>query len=254
MANFRSLMREKGLLLFVILVIQRYLTWLQWLIFRLMVKCDPPPPLNTGEFSDRNKDDILLDILRQSASKSFLEIGIGGFPNIQRMKLIIDQKIRYAGCDWKSVCDRYMLKVKAYGLGEDFLFYSNERGNYTWTLFELMQNKEKFDIIYLDGNHTFYIDLPAAALSHVLLKPGGYFILDDITWNLESLKDMLKKDFSCWCFYQKMYNFSEYTKKQRTMYHVKMIAEHYLIEQLNYVLVKELSNASFYVLKKQIQS
>ena len=247
-----SLVKEQGLGVFLFSVLERYAAWPQWMFFRCFEKCEPRPAVSIPGLSARDKETVLLDIIAQNKGSSFLEIGIGPVPNMKRAQLLVDCKIKYTGCDWASACEKYNLKLKAGGVRHAFEFLPNERGNYTWTLFELMRNNRTFDIIYLDGSHTFYIDLPAACLSDALLKPGGCLILDDIDWSLEDLKSMLKKDFHGWYFYRKMYNFAEYTKEQRQAFHIKMIAEDYLMPRCGYALKKDMSNPAFYVLRKPV--
>ena len=247
-----SLIREKGFLAFLGEIVGRILAWPRWVVFRLFEPCQPLACDDARTFSGRDKESILQDIICQNPGKSFLEIGIGSAPNMERARLIVEKKIRYAGCDWKLACEKYNLKLKAEGVGQDFLFFANERGNYSWTLFELMRQKKEFDIIYLDGSHTFYVDLPAAAVVHHLLRPSGYLILDDIDWSLEGLKAMLKNDFLGWYFYKGMYDLSEYAPEQQKKFHIKMIAEDLLIRQFGYQLVPELSNGSFWTLKKPL--
>lgn len=133
---FVSLIKEKGILAFLSEIFCRSLAWPAWFMFKFFEKCDSPVYADARTFSGRDKETILQDVIRKNPGKSFLEIGIGPVPNIERAKLIVDQKIQYAGCDWKLACEKYNLKLKAEGVSQDFLFFANERGNYTWTLFE----------------------------------------------------------------------------------------------------------------------
>jgi len=44
-------------------------------------------------------------------------------------------------------------------------------------------NNEYFDIIYIDGNHEAPYVLEDAVLAFKKLRPGGYMIFDDFTWD-----------------------------------------------------------------------
>ena len=51
----------------------------------------------------------------------------------------------------------------------------------------------RFDFVYLDGAHNWFVDGLAFFLADRLLRPGGWIILDDIDWTYETspaLKDL----------------------------------------------------------------
>jgi len=204
-----------------------------------------------SEFAE-NKEEIIRKVLFQKNSKSFLEIGIGQFPNLERIKLIAKNKIKYTGLDFKSVCENHKQELELKGLKSPNIRYlSNEVGTYSWTLFKILKKKQKFDLIYLDGHHTFYIDLPAFILAHFLLKPSGYLLIDDVNWTLEFLRKNLSKNYLDWYFYHKMYNFSEYDENQQKIPHMKMIIKNLLIPKLKYSEIKKFRTVDFMVFKKK---
>ena len=106
--------------------------------------------------------------------------------------------------------------------------------------------------MYLDGHHTFYVDLPALVLGHYLLKPGGYYLVDDIQWTLDFMKGQLVNMFDEWLFYRRMYNFSDYTDIQKRIAHVDMMVKTILIDQHKYLKVEEYSSPYWCVLKKPV--
>lgn len=147
--------------------------------------------------------------------------------------MLIFRCIEYTGCDFKSVCENHKRELDIRGIDSTNIIYiPNRVGTYTWTLFELMKNNKYFDIVYLDGHHTIYVDLPAFILADYLLKPGEVFLVDDIEWILSFLRNNMEKRFSYWYFYHKMYNFSDYTIVQYNMSHVKMIVKDILVNKL----------------------
>lgn len=52
-------------------------------------------------------------------------------------------------------------------------FWENPSGTYLFNLIRLARNRETFDIVYLDGSHSIYVDLAAAIAAVRLLRPGA---------------------------------------------------------------------------------
>jgi predicted O-methyltransferase YrrM len=63
------------------------------------------------------------------------------------------------------------------------LFY--EYSSYNWRLYNLITQEvaPEFDLIYLDGAHTWEADGFAFMLAERLLAPGGHIVFDDIHWS-----------------------------------------------------------------------
>jgi predicted O-methyltransferase YrrM len=62
------------------------------------------------------------------------------------------------------------------------VFY--EPTSYTWRLMRFLEEDPtpRFDLCYLDGAHTWYVDALAFFLVDRLLRPGGWVIFDDLNW------------------------------------------------------------------------
>lgn len=60
-----------------------------------------------------------------------------------------------------------------------------EPTSYTWRLMKFLEEdpQPKFDLCYLDGAHNWFVDGFAFYLVHLLLKPGGWIIFDDLDWS-----------------------------------------------------------------------
>ena len=199
------------------------------------------------------KEKHLQNCLFGLRPKRFLEIGIGSYPSIQRLRRLREAGIAYTGCDFEGVCRIHQAALTENGLNPaDFRYLSNKVGTYSWTLMDLVNKGEKFDVIYLDGHHTFYVDLPAAFLAHFLLPSGGALFLDDIDWTLHFLKGNMSRFFGEWALYRRAYDFSEYDEEQQRLDHVKMIAESVLIGQLGYRKDTERSLEGWWVLQKPL--
>lgn len=78
---------------------------------------------------------------------------------------------------------------------EDFLTASGcrdkvtihyEPTSYTWRLMKLLEEdpRERFDLCYLDGAHTWEVDALAFFLVDRLLRPGGWIVFDDLDWTI----------------------------------------------------------------------
>ncbi|RXJ84394.1 O-methyltransferase [Arcobacter cloacae] len=76
-----------------------------------------------------------------------------------------------------------------------------EPTSYLWRLMKFLEedSNPKFDLCYLDGAHSWFVDGFAFFLVDKLLKPGGWIIFDDMNWtysnspsnkNLEKVKIM----------------------------------------------------------------
>lgn len=63
--------------------------------------------------------------------------------------------------------------------------------SYTWKLSSLcIENSSMFDLVYLDGAHSFFHDGLATVLLKKLVKPGGILIFDDVYWTYENSPTM----------------------------------------------------------------
>ena len=65
--------------------------------------------------------------------------------------------------------------------------YPNTRktyDSYCWTLGELLGTDTKFDVVFIDGAHTWFHDGFAFMLVDHLLRPGGHVLFDDYVWCL----------------------------------------------------------------------
>jgi predicted O-methyltransferase YrrM len=56
----------------------------------------------------------------------------------------------------------------------------------------LIEERQKFDLIYVDGDHTAPAVLTDACMSWPMLKKGGIMVFDDYLWNPAGYTDRLK--------------------------------------------------------------
>lgn len=98
-----------------------------------------------------------------------------------RFSAINELGIHYVGLDFEHVCaERRADLAKARIADRNITFLGNPSGTYLFNLVRLARNRETFDIVYLDGSHSIYVDLAAAVAAVRVLKPGALFLFDDV--------------------------------------------------------------------------
>jgi hypothetical protein len=206
---------------------------------------DPSLPLSAS-----NEENV-IEVIRQPSVKSLLEVGIGPAPNVERMRLMAQRGIRYVGCDFEEVCESHQRKLRDAGVDTtNVTFLTNRCGTYTWNLMQLLSRGESFDAVYMDGHHTLYVDCPAMVLCDRLLRPAGYYMVDDVCWTLSFMIGHMASEFYAWRFYHRIYDFTEYTTEQMEQPHIGMIAQTLLVDQLGYKRLDRYSSGYWWCLAK----
>lgn len=72
-----------------------------------------------------------------------------------------------------------------------------EPTSYTWRLMKFLEQEPRptFDLCYLDGAHNWFVDGFAFYLVHLLLKPGGWIIFDDLDWTYSQSPGLKDSNF-----------------------------------------------------------
>ena len=131
------------------------------------------------------------------------EIGIGlGATALQIVKTLGENDI-YVCFDFEETLKNFTddlnvgnfdVKCKVVPLGNS----SKTWDSYNYNLSNLILNMRKdnadgyFDVVYLDGAHTFLHDGLAVCMLKQLIKKGGYLILDDLFWTYNNNIDKRK--------------------------------------------------------------
>lgn len=142
--------------------------------------------------------DEVIEILKRLKSKgepvTVGEVGVGiGATSLAILEYLdendtfylfsYEKDVRELVNDLEQINDR---KISIIGLGNSAKTYDS----YSWNLAKLalkMRNENVngiFDLIFLDGAHTFIHDAPACYCIKQLLKVGGYVIFDDMYWSM----------------------------------------------------------------------
>lgn len=126
----------------------------------------------------------LVQLLRQKPGCRFLEIGVGPTLRQEPFRAINELGIRYVGLDFEHVCAERRSDLARAGIADrNIAFVGNAAGTYLLNLIKLAKNRESFDIVYLDGSHSIYVDLAAAIAAVRLLRPGALFLFDDVRFS-----------------------------------------------------------------------
>ena len=75
------------------------------------------------------------------------------------------------------------------------VFY--EPTSYTWRMMRFLEEDPtpRFDLCYLDGAHSWFVDALAFFLVDHLLRPGGWIIFDDLEWTYATSPSMKESEW-----------------------------------------------------------
>lgn len=99
----------------------------------------------------------------------------------ERFRAINELGIHYVGLDFEHLCaERRADSANARIANRNITFLGNPSETYLFNLIRLARDRQTFDIIYLDGSHSIYVDLAAAIAAVRLLRPSALFFFDDV--------------------------------------------------------------------------
>jgi predicted O-methyltransferase YrrM len=72
-----------------------------------------------------------------------------------------------------------------------------EPTSYNWRLMRFLEQEPRpsFDLCFLDGAHSWFVDGLAFFLVDRLLKPGGWIVMDDLDWTYARSPSLATSDF-----------------------------------------------------------
>lgn len=109
---------------------------------------------------------------------------------------------------------------KLIGKGNSHKFYDSYNWNLSDMLFQMRNDNLDgfFDVVYLDGSHSFAHDATACCLLKELLKPNGYIVFDDVFWSYDKNPESAAS----------LTEF--YTKQQLKECHIQRVLNAFMIE------------------------
>ncbi|MEO9802118.1 MAG: class I SAM-dependent methyltransferase [Reichenbachiella sp.] len=131
--------------------------------------------------SNRRQSEILVNLVETMKYKTVLELGTSlGLNAIYLSQSKGVQKVVTVEGNDKLAAEanKYIIELKA----PHVKLVKSDIDKY------LEDNKEKFDLIYIDANHTYEATLRYFALSSKILSHQGTIVIDDINWSKEMCK------------------------------------------------------------------
>ena len=132
--------------------------------------------------------DNLFSRKKEREALHIAEIGIGiGATTLEILKRLSDKDFYYM-FDFHKEVDELFEDIKSSKCSIKKYGNTNKLwDSYCWTLADFYlnekNNKNIFDLAYLDGAHTFFHDAPACCVLKELVKVEGYLVLDDVKWS-----------------------------------------------------------------------
>lgn len=187
----------------------------------------------------------LVQLLRRNPGCRFLEIGVGPTLRQERFRAINELDIRYVGLDFEHVCvERRADLAKARITDRNITFLGNASGTYLFNLITLARNRETFDIVYLDGSHSIYVDLAAAVAAIRLLRPGALFLFDDVRFSFGR-----RRLIPTTTQYADANEAKQLTEDEASEAHVTIIIRDYLIPLLGFEVERSWSDPDWIALR-----
>jgi predicted O-methyltransferase YrrM len=168
--------------------------------------------------------EILTDLRERNRDLVVGEIGVGiGATTLEIINIMNGEGTLYL-FDYQDVLDFLMYDINSTNLSKGLSIkpYGNSRAmfdNYAWTLGKMLISKDypRFDLVYLDGAHTFNVDLSACACLKKMIKVGGYIVFDDVDWTFNKSPTLNPE--------RNPLIRAQYTKEQLSTSHVQMVVE-----------------------------
>ena len=147
--------------------------------------------LNRGNVKPAKIVMDLIEELKKERKKIIVaEVGVGwGATAVEIIKLL-SKEDEYYFFDLDEVVEELYndlhkinsneVQLRPYGNSKRYL------DSYAWNLAKLLGDKEhpiEFDLVYLDGAHTFMHDGISVCILKEMIREGGYLVLDDVSWS-----------------------------------------------------------------------
>lgn len=146
--------------------------------------------LNTAPRTIREPKKIVIDLLSQLLETVdepvVAEIGVGVGATTLAMSELLAGRGAIHIFDFQKSVDQLAAELAERGFDNVVPFGNTDRywDSYNWALAKLIKEAGEpiYDLVFLDGAHTYLHDALAFYQCDLLLKEGGILILDDYEW------------------------------------------------------------------------
>jgi hypothetical protein len=183
-------------------------------------------------------------IKNQNTPISVVEIGVDRGASTYPVSKLLRKGDRYDLFDVNNCpLAKELDKIKSSSLC-DIYFWGNstkEHDSYAWSLAKMYINLSSikqgvdlplWDVVYLDGAHTFNIDATSTAIIKKMVKVGGLIIFDDMDWTMEGSPTCNNSS-----------NWKKYTNEQMKTSHVALIVNVLMRDDADFEEVKEMDDS-----------
>jgi SAM-dependent methyltransferase len=135
---------------------------------------------------------LLRNVLGSRPDPAVAEIGVGVGATTAELAKLLNNRGELHLFDFEDTLSELLNELKESGFS-NIVPHPNGRKtfeSYNWNLAKMLREMRQaqqsgiFDLVYLDGDHTYHHDAPAALTLKELLKPGGYLLFDDYKWTI----------------------------------------------------------------------
>lgn len=132
---------------------------------------------------------IVKSFKENGRSINVAEVGVDIGATSEAVVRLLGKEDAYYMFDFKTVTSKLKDKLSKTTSTKIFEFGNSSRmhDSYNWSLANLwkgLEYKELFDVVYLDGAHTFVHDGLACCILKSMLKKGGVLLFDDLYWTI----------------------------------------------------------------------
>jgi predicted O-methyltransferase YrrM len=150
----------------------------------------------TEKFGDLNfmndkRAGLMRELILAEGARNILEVGFWKGKSSAYFAAILEDR---GGDGHLTTIDRTIVRDKtpniasvleALGLSHRVTPIFAER-SHTWVMARMLEQKPRpqFDFCYFDGGHTWDMTALGLTLVDMLLKPGGFLVVDDLDWTI----------------------------------------------------------------------
>lgn len=132
---------------------------------------------------------IVKSFKETGRSITIAEVGVDIGATSEAVVRLLGKEDAYYMFDFKTVTSKLKDKLSKATSARIVEFGNSSRmhDSYNWSLANLwkgLEDKELFDVVYLDGAHTFVHDGLACCILKSMLKKGGVLLFDDLYWTI----------------------------------------------------------------------